>query len=115
MTDRAYIAQLVAQLELAAEFRIPCPGHHYGHHADLHVRRRLDGRADGWAVLSDDDTHAWTGTTWVPLGSLARSEIYRYEQQDALAEAQRIAPLETQTFNTTIARLRDEYEKQHTP
>ncbi|MGW3400754.1 hypothetical protein [Streptomyces zhihengii] len=110
MTDRIDINRLAALLELAAEFRIPCPGHPYAHHADLHVRRRLDGRADGWAVLNDDDTHAWTGTHWAPIGSLARSEIYRYEQHTALTEAQRIAPLETQTFHTTIRRLRAEHE-----
>lgn len=107
--DRAYMAQLVEELQLIAEYRVPCPGHHYGHHADLHVRRRLDGRADGWAVLSDDDSHAWTGSDWVPLSSLARSEIYRYDRQTALAEAQRIAPLETERFRATILRLRAEH------
>jgi hypothetical protein len=106
VTDHDYIAQLAATLDLAAEFRIPCPGHPYGHNVDLRVTRRTDGHADGWAVL-DDEGHAWTGTAWQHRTVLARSDIYRYTRDAALAEAIRIAPTQTQTFLTVVRRLRD--------
>ena len=112
--DDTYAAQLAATLDLAAEFRIPCPEHPYGHHADLRVKRRLDGRGDGWAVLNDNpgNEHAWTGTRWVYRGELTREEIYRYDRQDALDEATRIAPLETAAFLDHIKRLRAEAQKE---
>ncbi|TXS42086.1 hypothetical protein [Streptomyces sp. t39] len=97
MTDRAYIAQLVTQLGLASEFRIPCPGNPYGRLADLSVEKRLDGHGDGWAILRDDD--AWTGTHWEHRGVLTRSEIYRYDRDTALTEAMRIAPAQTAALN----------------
>lgn len=114
--DPAYVARLVNQLEQASEFRIPCPGHPYGHHADLRVKRRLDGRADGWAVLNDNpgNEHAWTGTQWIYRGELTREQIYRYDRQDALDEATRIAPLETAAFLEHVARLRAEAQKEPT-
>ena len=110
--DPAYVQQLAAQLEQAVEFRIPCPGHPYGHHADLRVKRRLDGRADGWAVLNDNpgNEHAWTGTQWIYRGELTREQIYRYDRQTAIDEATRIAPLETAAFLEHIARLRAEHK-----
>jgi hypothetical protein len=109
--DPAYVEALVAQLEQASEFRVSCPGHPYGHHADLRVKRRLDGIADGWAVLNDNpgNEHAWTGTRWVSRGELTRAQIYRYNRQDALTEAERIAPLETTAFLEHIERLRKEH------
>lgn len=109
--DPAYIAQLAGQLEQAVEFHIPCPGHPYGHHADLRVKRRLDGRADGWAVLNDNpgNEHAWTGTQWIYRGELTREQIYRYDRQTALDEATRIAPLETAAFLEHVGRLRAEH------
>ncbi|WP_030756427.1 hypothetical protein [Streptomyces sp. NRRL F-5135] len=112
-TDPAYIEQLAATLNLAAEFRIPCPGHPHGHAADLRVQRRLDGNADGWAVFNDNpgNEHAWTGTEWTYRGELARAQIYRYDRQTALNEAVRIAPLETAAHIAHIARLRSELEE----
>ncbi|MGW1870966.1 hypothetical protein ACWCPS_36175 [Streptomyces mauvecolor] len=97
VADETRFAEL---LELATEFRIPCPGHPSGHHADLRVRRRLDGQADGWAVLNDNpgNEHAWTGTQWIYRGELSRADIYRYDRQTAIDEATRIAPLETSAF-----------------
>jgi hypothetical protein len=106
----AYETRLSQLLELAAEFRIPCPGHPYGQAADLRVRRRLDGRDDGWAVLNDNpgNEHAWTGATWVYRGELSRADIYRYDRQTAIDEATRIAPLETAAFLAHLERLRTE-------
>ena len=113
MTD-TYVRQLAATLELAAEFRIPCPGHHHGQHADLRVTKRLDGHGDGWSIQRDGD--AWTGTRWEHRGVLARSEIYHYpDAQTAIDEAVRIAPLETQAFNATIARLCGDHERRPAP
>lgn len=109
--EQDYITQLANQLQLVVEFHIPCPGHPYGHHADLRVKRRLDGRADGWAVLNDNpgNEHAWTGTRWIYRGELSREQIYRYDRQGALDEAARIAPLETAAFLEHVARLRTQH------
>lgn len=105
--DHTYVVMLAAALELATEFRIPCPGHPYSHLADLRVTRRTDGHGNGWALLNDDN-HAWTGTRWLPLSALAPSDIYRYDRQTALDEATRIAPLETVAFQLQLNRLRAE-------
>ena len=109
-----YIQTLAKQLEQAAEFRIPCPGHPYGHHADLRVKRRTDGQTDGWAVLNDNpgNEHAWTGTQWIYRGQLTREQIYRYDRQTAIDEATRIAPLETAAFLAHIERLRSQHDNQ---
>ena len=108
-----YIAALSAALEQAVEFRVPCPGHPAGSPAALRVKRRTDGRGNGWAVLNDNpgNEHAWTGTRWIYRGELTREQIYRYDRQDALDEATRIAPLETAAFLDHIARLRSEYKE----
>lgn len=112
-TEPMYVAMLAASLEQASEFRVSCPGHPYGERADLRVKRRTDGYGSGWAVLNDNpgNEHAWTGTRWVPRGELSREQIYRYERQTALAEATRIAPLETASFLQNIARLRAEHQE----
>lgn len=104
----AYVAGLVKALDMATEFRVPCPGHPYGSDGDLRIKRRRDGH-DGWAVLNDN--HAWAhtvttehgprGTQWVYRGRLARDEIYPYTRDQALAEAIRIAPTETARFNAS--------------
>ncbi|WP_042174635.1 hypothetical protein [Streptomyces sp. NBRC 110035] len=109
--DPFYITQLANQLEQAVEFRIPCPGH--PHHADLRIKRRLDGQADGWAVLNDNpgNEHAWTGTRWIYRGNLTREQIYRYTRDDAIEEATRIAPLETAAFLAHIERLRAQHQE----
>lgn len=106
--DPVYLTMLAAALEQAVEFRVPCPGYPHGHHADLRVKRRLDGRGNGWAVLNDNpgNEHAWTGTRWIYRGELTREDIYRYDRQTALDEAARIAPLETTAFLAHIERLR---------
>lgn len=106
----SYIAALAAALEQAVEFHIPCPGHPHGDNADLRVIRRLDGHGHGWAILSDNpgNEHAWTGTRWLPRIALARTDIYRYDRQTALAEAARIAPLETAAFCAHLNRLHGE-------
>lgn len=111
--DPVYVTMLAHQLEQASEFRIPCPSHPYGHLADLRVKRRLDGRGDGWAVLNDNpgNEHVWTGTTWIYRGELSRGQIYRYDRQTALEEATRIAPLETAAFLEHVARLRKEHQE----
>lgn len=103
----AYVQQLAAQLEQASQFRIPCPGHPYGPHADLTVERRPNGTHQHWAILRDHE--AWTGTTWQSRSDLHRHEIYRYSRDDAITEAQRIAPLETTAFLEHVARLRTEH------
>ncbi|MFB7867422.1 hypothetical protein [Streptomyces sp. NPDC056069] len=100
LTAHDYIRQLAATLDLAAEFRVPCPGHPLGPFADLKVEKRLDGHGDGWAIALDDNI--WTGTRWEHRGVLTRSEIYRYTRDAALAEAQRIAPLETERHHALI-------------
>lgn len=98
MTDHDYVARLVAELDLATVFRIPCPGTPYGPNADLLVEGRDDHHGDGWAILRDDDV--WTGTHWIHRTALARSEIYRYaDHRDAITEAQRIVPLQTAALN----------------
>lgn len=103
MTDRAYIAQLAAQLELGTEFRIPSP---LGRCDDLLVRRRDDGHADGWAVLDHLD-HAWTGTRWLSTTVLTRSETYRYtDRQTAVDEASRLV-----NDIATLAALHGRHEK----
>jgi hypothetical protein len=97
MTDHDYIRQLAAQLDRATEFRIPCPGHPFGKVVDLLVLRRTDGHGDGWTI-SDGDGHAWTGTAWQPRSVLAPSDIYRYTRDEAITEAERIAPAQTVQF-----------------
>lgn len=103
---QGYIQQLANQLEQASQFRIPCPGHPYGAHADLRVERRPDGTHQQWAILRDHE--AWTGTRWQSRSDLHRHEIYRYTRDDALAEAARIAPNETTAFQAYVAQLRAE-------
>jgi hypothetical protein len=96
MTDHAYIQHLAAELDaLISEFTIPCINRPYSPVPTILVRRRTDGHGDGWAVLDHDD-HAWTGTSWRHLTTLAASETYRYTRRQALAEATRIAPLQAQ-------------------
>ncbi|QGZ53291.1 hypothetical protein GPZ77_34235 (plasmid) [Streptomyces sp. QHH-9511] len=105
MTDHDYIAQLVAELERATVFRVPCPGTPYGHFADLLVEKRDDHHGDGWAILRDDNV--WTGTRWVHRTALARSDIYRYpDHRAALAEAERIIPEQTVTLTALFAERR---------
>jgi hypothetical protein len=103
----AYVAELAAALEQASQFRIPCPGHPYGHLADLYIERRTDGREDGWSITRDHE--AWTGTHWASRSDLHRHEIYHYDRQTALDEATRLAPLETTAFLAHIERLRAEH------
>lgn len=112
--DPAYIARLVNQLEQASEFRVPCPGHPHGHHADLHVTRRTDGQGDGWAITRDGPFgQVWTGTKWDYRTNLHRHETYRYTREDALAEAARIAPLQTAAFQAYLAGLRAGTQDRH--
>ncbi|MEW1565776.1 hypothetical protein AB0454_22655 [Streptomyces sp. NPDC093509] len=114
MHDPAYVVLLANQLDQATEFHIPCPGHPYGHRADLRVKKRRDGHADGWAVLNDNpgNEHAWTGTAWIYRGELHRHEIYRYTREQAITEATRIAPAETTRFLEHVARLRAEHSQE---
>lgn len=97
LPEPAYVTGLAAALNLASEFRIPCPGHPYRDRADLYVKKRMDGQADGWAISSGTAMYEdiWTGTDWVYRGTLARDDIYRYTRDEAIAEAQRIAPAVT--------------------
>lgn len=113
MTD-AYVRQLAAQLlERTTEVRVPCPNHPQQRLADLIVRRRDDGHGDGWAVLDNDHSHTWTGLRWAPVRSLCNSDIYRYPDiHTAHAEADRIAPLETETFLNRIRNLYRQHEKE---
>ncbi|MFJ7023198.1 hypothetical protein ACIQUW_33035 [Streptomyces sp. NPDC101117] len=106
-----YVRSLADQLALAASFRIPCPGHPHGHHADLHVVRRHDGHGDGWAITRDGPFgQAWDGTTWKDRTDLTRGQIYRYDRDTALTEAARIAPHQTTAFHTYIAQLAADQE-----
>ena len=100
--DAAYVAGLAAQLEKVSQFRIPCPGHPYGHFADLFVERRRDG--DQWAILRDGQ--AWTGDRWDHRTNLHRHEIYRWTREEALTEAERIAPIETEMWRLEVAHMR---------
>jgi hypothetical protein len=102
MTDHDLLAQLAAELNEATTYTIPCiTSRPYGRIPRLTVQVRLDGHGDGWAILDADD-HAWTGTTWRHITTLAASEIYRYTRRDALDEAHRLAPLHAQA--TAIVR-----------
>ena len=112
MTEHDYIQRLVAELGLVTAFRVPCDGHPHGHFADLHVTKRVDGHGDGWAITNLDG-QAWTGTCWQHRGVLARSEIYRFTRDQALEEAQRIAPLETSAFRALLAAAHTGQEHRH--
>lgn len=98
----AYVAELVAQLDKVSQFRIPCPGHPYGHFADLFVERRRDG--DKWAILRDGE--AWTGEKWQHRTELHRHEIYRWTRDEGLAEAERIAPIDTEMWRLKVSTIR---------
>lgn len=100
--DPAYVANLVAQLDKVSQFRIPCPGHPYGHFADLTVERLRD--IDVWAITRDGE--AWTGDRWDHRANLHREEIYRWTREEALTEAERIAPIETEMWRLEVARMR---------
>ena len=107
-----YIQTLANQLAQASEFRIPCPGHPHGHHADLHVVRRHDGQADGWAITRDEIFgQVWDGTLWRNRSDLARDDIYRYTRDTALTEAARIAPHQTTAHQAYVAQLRAETQE----
>ncbi|MEU9703062.1 hypothetical protein [Streptomyces sp. NPDC047981] len=94
MSHHDYVRQLAAELDLAAVFRIPCPGTPYGPFADLLVEKRLDGHGDGSAIVRDSEV--WTGTRWEHRTALAASDTYRWaDRGQALAEAQRIVPEQT--------------------
>jgi len=106
-TDRAYVRDLVAQLELVTECRIPSPTSRCD---DLIVRLRPDGHADGWAVLDLLD-HAWIGTRWLSTTVLTRSEIYHYaDRQTAVHEASRLV-----NDMAALTPLRDHGEKRPVP
>ncbi|MFF8610839.1 hypothetical protein ACF06X_33575 [Streptomyces sp. NPDC015346] len=91
MTDHDYIAQLVAELDLVAVFRIPCQVTSYDRTTDITVEKRVDGHGGGWAIIRDGET--WTGTRWEHRVALCLSEVYRWDRDTALTEAQRIAEL----------------------
>jgi hypothetical protein len=114
MTDHDYIRQLAAHLARATEFRIPCPGHPFGKVVDLLVRRRPDTHGDGFGIFNNDG-EAWTGTSWRSITSLALSEIYRYTRDEALTEAERIAPDRTQAYLKIRAQLYGQHETSTTP
>lgn len=103
LDDPTYVAGLAIALNLATQFRIPCPGHPYGPNADLFVKKRTDGEP-GWAITDGMDTgeSAWTGTDWVYRGALSRDAIYPYTREQAIAEAQRIAPRQTSHFMAVV-------------
>lgn len=105
-----YIQRLTNQLAQASAFRIPCPGHPNGHHADLHVVRRHDGQADGWAITRDEPFgQIWDGTRWRNRTDLARNDIYRYDRDTALTEATRIAPHQTTAYHAYTTHLRGRF------
>lgn len=104
--DPAYVAQLVAHLNKVSQFRIPCPGHPYGHLADLLVERARDN--DRWAITRDGE--AWTGQKWDHRANLHRHEIYRWSRDEAIAEAERIAPIDTEMWRLEVARIRAAHE-----
>lgn len=111
--DDTYVAQLAATLELAAEFRIPCPGHPYGVHADLRVSRRTDAEQDTWSIGNGDaPEQVWTGDKWAYRCDLTREQQHPYTRDQAITEALRIAPLETAAFLDHIKRLRAEAQKE---
>lgn len=103
--DPDYIAGLAAQLDLVAEFRVPCPGHPHGRLADLHVIKRTDGHGDGWAITDGrlGGEQAWTGQRWTYRTELSRDDIYRWTRDAALEEALRIAPGITARIRDHIA------------
>lgn len=85
------------QLDLATEFRIPCPGHFYGgSQSDLIVRRNRDGQ--GWCIINpswpENGEHVWDDRQWRSRSELSRVEIYRYSRDEALTEAPKLADVE---------------------
>jgi hypothetical protein len=106
-----------AALDLAAEFRITCPHPHFaGGHQDprfrsepITVRRRQDGRGDGWLILNPNllqGDHVWTGSEWVYRGELHRDVIYKWTRDEALALAPELAAAETARYETWVNDMR---------
>lgn len=111
------VRQLTAALDLATEFRIPCPHPHFaGGHQDprfrsepITVRRRQDGRGDGWLILNPnllEGDHVWTGSEWVYRGELHRDVIYKWTRDEALALAPELAAAETARYETWVNDMR---------
>lgn len=115
------VARLQAQLNLATEFRIPCPepadpgrpdGAPVMHPEALIVRKSSPGYlgdTDGWTILNPNlpcGDHVWTGTEWKYRGELHREVIYRWTRDQALAEAQRLAVDETARYEAWLVTMR---------
>ncbi len=116
MTDFAEAVN--EQLQYATEFRIPCPqpadpgrleGAPVLHPEALIIRRRLDGRGDGWLILNPNrqpGDQVWTGSEWVYRGELHRDVIYKWGRNEAITEAQRLAAAETERYEQWLTEQR---------
>lgn len=79
-------------LEYVTRFDVPVPGYP---DKSVVVRKARPGYVNGpqWAVTDDSEcgSAAWTGTDWVYRGELSREEIHRWDRDQALVEAVRLA------------------------
>jgi hypothetical protein len=116
------VRQLNAQLDLAAEFRIPCPEPADPGRPDdgpilqpepLLVQkvqpRWADRFPDGWRIFNpnlEPGDHVWTGDEWAYRGRLHIGVIYKWTRGQAIAEAQRLAVEETRRYETWLADMR---------
>lgn len=120
--EQEELTALRAHLDLATEFRIPCPeaadpGRPEGgpilQPEPLLVQKTTTNWADrfpdGWRIFNpnlDNGDHVWTGDGWVYCGKLHMGVIYQWTRDQAIAEAQRLAVEETRRYEAWLATMK---------
>lgn len=111
-----------AHIALAVELRIPCPeaadpgrpdGGPVMQPKPLILRKNQTGGPkgweDGWSIINPNlfpDRQVWTGREWQRDGDLYGNAVYRYTREEAVTEAQRLAPEETRRYEAWLADMR---------
>lgn len=119
--------EALAAIDLATEFRIPCPEAADPGRPDkapvlqpepLIVQKVTTNWADrfpdGWLILNPNlqpGDHVWTGDGWAYRGQLHIGVIYRWSRDEAIVEAQRLAVEETWRYETWLADMRTKREQ----
>lgn len=96
-----------AVLDYATRFDIPIPGRPGD---AIVVRKAAPGRVIGtqWAITDDVEIgqNVWSGGTWIYRGELHREQIYAWNRDDAIREAERAAERVAAEVAALQARLR---------
>lgn len=98
---------LEAQLDLAAEFRIPCTNTNGGY-AEVAVERSHASKL--WAVTDGAFTgrRVWHDGGWQYLSDIGRTAAYRHSREEALALGQHVAEIEGADIDKRFADIRSQ-------